>query len=155
MAALFESCRDELQDYLDVIPTSDDQIGAVYAIGDVVAGMEIFNSCTTFKKLARKLVASYALDAIELSRLDESPDAPTVRAFIQSVCAAARQRSATVGIGEMVRLSGDYIVGAAMEVAGACVHIAAFPRQAFVVRYGDGGMPETRMLRSSARARRW
>jgi hypothetical protein len=131
MGALFESCRDDLQDFLAAIPTSDGQIGAVYAIGGVLAGMEIFDSDTTFKKLAGKLVASYALDAIELNNPGEPPDADAVRALIDSVGAATRQRSAAVGIGETVRLSADNLVGAALEVAGACVHLAAFPRRAF------------------------
>jgi hypothetical protein len=33
MAAMFESCHDDLRDYLDAIPTLDGQFGAVYAIG--------------------------------------------------------------------------------------------------------------------------
>jgi hypothetical protein len=131
MAALFESCRDDLRDYLDAIATSDGQCGAIYAIGDVVVGMEIFDCDTTFKKLAGKLVASYALDAMELNRPAKPPDASVVRAFIDSVCAATRQRSSIVGIGETVRLSANDLVGAALDVAGGCVHLAAFRRQAF------------------------
>jgi hypothetical protein len=104
MAALFESRRDDLQDYLDAIPTSDGQFGAVYAIGGAIVGMEIFDSDTTFKKLAAKLVASYALDAMELNQRGEPPDAHAVRSFIDSVRMARRQRSATVGVGETVRL---------------------------------------------------
>jgi hypothetical protein len=155
MAALFDSRRDELRDYLDAIPTSDGQCGAVYAIGDVVVGMEIFASDTTFKKLAGKLVASYALDAMELNRPAKPPDARVVRAFIDSVCAATRQRSSIVGIGETVRLSANDLVGAALEVAGGCVHLAAFRRQAFEGQSRDGGVRGARMLSSSARARRW
>jgi hypothetical protein len=155
MAALFENCRDDLRDYLDAIPTSDGQCGAVYAIGDAVVGMEIFDTDTTFKKLAGKLVASYALDVMELNRPGNPPDALAVRAFIDSVCAAARQRSPVVGIGETVRLSANDLVGAALEVAGGCVHLAAFRRQAFEDQSRDGGLAGARMLRSSARARRW
>ena len=43
MAALFESCREDLRDYLDAIPTSDGQIGAVYAIADSLIGIEVFD----------------------------------------------------------------------------------------------------------------
>ena len=131
MAALFESCRDDLQGHLDAIPSSDGQVGAVYAIADSLVGIEVFDSDTTFKKLAGKLLGSYALDSIELNRHGEPPDACAVRAFIGAVCAAARQRSATVGIGETVRLSAGDLVGAALEVTGGCVHLAAFRRQVF------------------------
>ena len=80
-------------------------------------------------------------------------DARAVNAFIQSVRAAARQPSTTVGIGEMVRLSASDLVGAALQVDGCCVHLAAFRRQAFENQGRDQGRPKARMTRSSARAR--
>jgi hypothetical protein len=123
MAALFERCRDDLQDYLEAIPTTDGQLGAAYAISDSLVGIEAFDSDMTFKKLARKLLASYALDAMELKRFSEPPDVGVVRAFIQSVCVATRQPAATVGIGATVRLAANNLVGAALEVAGGCVHL--------------------------------
>jgi hypothetical protein len=155
MAALFEDCRDDLRDYLNAIPTMDGQFGAVYAIGDRLVGIEVFDSDATFKKLAGKLLASYALDAIELQRFGEPPNAGAVRAFIDSVGAAVRQPSPTVGLGEMVRLSANDLVGAALEVAGDCVHLAAFRRHAFEDQRRDQDLPGARMSRSSARARRW
>lgn len=155
MAALFESCRDDLQDYLNAIPITDGQLGAAYAIGDSLVGIEAFDSDTTFKKLADKLLASYALDAMELKRFGDSPDVGAVRAFVESVCAAARQPAATVGIGATVRLAANDLVGAALEVAGGCVHLAAFRRQAFEDQRPGQNLPEIRMARSSIRARRW
>jgi hypothetical protein len=152
--ALFESCRDDLGDYLDAIPTSDGQVGAVYAISDSLVGIEVFDSYTTFRKLAGKLLASYALDAVELKRFGEPPDAGAVRAFLEAVCVAERQPAATVGIGATVRLAANDLVGAALEVAGGYVHLAAFRRQAFEESSGQSS-PEARISRSSARARRW
>jgi hypothetical protein len=52
MAALFESRQDDLRDYINAFPTSDDQFGAVYAIAGIFVGMEIFESPATFRKLA-------------------------------------------------------------------------------------------------------
>jgi hypothetical protein len=130
MAALAESCRDDLQDYLDAIPTTDGQLGAAYAIGDSLVGIEAFDSDATFTKLASKLLASYALDAMELKHFGEPPDGGAVRAFIHSVCVAERQPVATVGIGATIRLAANDLVGAALEVDGCCVHMAAFRRQA-------------------------
>ena len=68
-----KACRDDLRDYLNAIPNSDGQVGAVYAIGDSLVGIEVFDSDATFKKLAGKLLASYALDAMELNQLGEPP----------------------------------------------------------------------------------
>jgi hypothetical protein len=117
-----------------------------------VVGIEVFESDATFKKLAGKLLTSYALDAMEQHEHSEPPAPGAVRAFIESVCVAARERSATVGIGETVRLSANDLVGAALEVAGSCVHLAAFPRLAF--KDAERGVPGVWMSRWSARARR-
>jgi hypothetical protein len=155
MAALAETCRDDLRDYLDAIPTTDGQLGAAFAIGDSLVGIEVFDSDTTFKKLAGKLLASYALDAMELKHFSEPPDDGAVRAFLESVCAAARQPATTVGIGAAIRLAANDLVGAALEVAGGCVHLAAFRRQTFEDQSSGQGLPEARLSRSSARARRW
>jgi hypothetical protein len=152
MAALFESRHDDIKDYLDAIPTSDGQIGAAYAIGETLLGIDVFDSDVTFRKLAPKLLASYALDAMEVEGTAESPDTRAVNAFIQSARAAAHQPSTTVGIGEMIRLSAGDLVGAALQVDGCCVHLAAFRLQAFEDQ-GHQGRPKARMTRSSARAR--
>jgi hypothetical protein len=105
------------------------------------------------RKLAPKLLASYALDAMEVEDTAASPDTRAVGAFIQSVRAAAHQPSTTVGFGEMVRLSAGDLVGAALQVDSCCVHLAAFRRQAFEDQGRDQGWPKARMTRSSARAR--
>jgi hypothetical protein len=154
MAALFESRRDDSQDYLDAIATVSGQCGAVYAIGDNLVGMEALDSATTFKKLASKLVASYALDAMERLHPGEPPDLGVVQAFIDAVRAAPRRCSASVGIGTAVRFSTDALVGAALEVTGGCVHLAAFQRQTFRDEVPDRGFSGARILRSSARALR-
>jgi hypothetical protein len=152
MAALFESRNDDFRGYFDAIPTFDGQIGAAYAIGETLLGIDVFDSDATFRKLAPKLLASYALDAMEVERHGAPPDSRAVNEFIQSVCAVAPQPSTTVGMGEMVRLSTGDLVGAALQVDGCCVHLAAFRRQAFEDK-GPGRGRLARMTRSSARAR--
>jgi hypothetical protein len=154
MAALFESRRDDFRNYLDAIPMFDGQNGAAYAIGESLLGIDLFDSDATFRKLAPRLLASYALDAMEVECPGAPRDSRVVSAFIQSVCAAEPQPSTTVGIGEMVRLSAGDLVGAALQVDGCCVHLAAFRRQAFEDHRRDQGPPNARMTRSSARARR-
>jgi hypothetical protein len=92
-------------------------------------------------------------DAMELEHPGAPPDSSSVNDFIQSVRATTHQASTTVGIGEMVRLSGGNLVGAALQVVGCCVHLAAFRYQGFE---GQGRAPvelKPRMARSSARAR--
>jgi hypothetical protein len=154
MGTMFDSRHDDLWSYLDAIPTFNGQIGAAYAIGGSLQGIEVFDSDVTFRKLAPKLLTSYALDALEHQHPAAPPDSSPVNAFIQSVRAAAHQPSTTVGIGEMVRLSAGGLVGAALQVDGCCVHLAAFHHQALEDQDSDPGEPKAPMTRSSARAHR-
>jgi len=154
MAALFERHHDNFREYLDAIPTFEGQVGAAYVIGETLLGIDVFDSDVTFKKLAPKLLASYALDAMELEHPVASPDPSSVNAFIQSMRAAARQPSTTVGMAENIRLSATDLVGAALQVDGCCVHLAGFRRQAFEDQDPNQRAPKARMTRSSARARR-
>jgi hypothetical protein len=128
MGKIFESRRKDLRGYLDAIPSTDSQVGAVYAIGGAVAGLEVFDTSATFSKLACKLIASYALDAMELAHATEGADASSVRAFIDAVRSAPGRRFTAVGLGETVRLSTEALVGAALEVGGRCIHLSAFRR---------------------------
>ena len=154
MAALFENSQDDLRKYLDAIPPGDDQVGAVYAFGDCLAGIEVFDSAGTFRRLAGKLLASYALDAIEVTQHGVPPAVEAVGRFLGSVCAATRERTATVGIGAAVRLSANDLVGAALEVADSTVHLAAFPRQTIEGGHQDRGAGRSRLVRSQRRTHR-
>jgi hypothetical protein len=129
-AKIYEDRRRDVQDYRDAIAAQAGQVGAAYAIGGTLVGIEIFDNDATFRKLSGKLTASYALDAMEVNDVTEPPDANAVRSFIESVRSAPRQRSSTAGTGETVRLSTDELAGAALELEGNCVHLSAFNRHA-------------------------
>jgi hypothetical protein len=131
MAEIFESRERDLQGYLDAIPTVPGQVGAVYAIGGEIAGLEVFDAATTYHKMARKLLSSYALDAMECAGEAQSPTVDSVKAFIDAVRSAPSEQFPAAGLGATVRLSSDAIAGAALEVAGDCVHLSAFGRQTF------------------------
>jgi hypothetical protein len=151
MAEIFESRQRDLLDYLDAFPAMPRQVGAVYAIGRAIVGLEAFDAATTFARLARKLISSYALDAMECSDAADSPPIELVQAFIDAVRFAPSQRFMVAGLGETVRLSTDTVVAAALEVKGGCVHLTAFSRRTLGDRLnsGVGG----RMQRSSMRSR--
>src|SRR5262249_37476035 len=100
MSAIFEDRREDVQDYVGACRAVDRQIGAAYAIGGAVSGIEVFASPATFEKLARKVLASYALDAMEFSGSADPPTADAVRTFIDAAKAAPSERFRAPGIGE-------------------------------------------------------
>jgi hypothetical protein len=151
MAAMYDSRQDDMKAYTDAFPCRSDQTGAVYVIGSVIAGIEAFHSTRTFARLAPKLLASYALDAMECDGTPEPLPAAAVEGFIDAVRATPSRHFPAAGLGETIRLSGAEAVGAVLEVSGSGIHLSAFPRQAADDR--DRAPEEIRLRPSRMRGR--
>ncbi len=65
MSEVFEANRSRLDDYVAAFDASPKQVGAVFAIGDRIEGLEVFDCAETLGEMLPKLVRSYAIDAIE------------------------------------------------------------------------------------------
>ena len=70
MAAMFEKLGHSLEDFIATFKPVDRQVAAVLLVNGRLAGLELFDAPSTWRKLWPKLVRSYALDAID--RRDES-----------------------------------------------------------------------------------
>jgi len=136
MAAMFEAHGADLEQYLEAFPPRDGQVGAVFVIDGRAAGVELFDTPATWRKLAPKVVSSYALDAIDARgprdrRVSAARRAGLVRpAAIAPFLAAVREAKAesfpAIGAGTDVRLSGDGLAGAALVVDDRVLHLCAF-----------------------------
>ena len=65
MLAMYERVDHSLDDFVAAFPPADRQVGAVFLVNGHLAGLELFDAPTTWRKLSPKLVRSYALDAID------------------------------------------------------------------------------------------
>lgn len=152
MAALFEQNRKAVDEHIEALQAGGDQVGAVFAFGGAAAGLDLFDRPRTYARLARKLVASYAIDAIETGPAP-LPAHEVVDALLRAVAEAPAEAFPAPGTGRTLRLSSPALAGAALEVEGRCVHLAAFPREAQADR---GAAPrEAGMARASQRRRRF
>ena len=155
MGAIYERRGDDLQSYLEAFDIRAGQVGAVYAIGRTIAGLDVFDSELTYAKLTRKLITSYALDAMEDDADGRGLETNEVTAFIKALASASSRRYPTAGLGENVRLEAPGLVGAVLEVDGSCIHLAAFPGNPSSADSTGLGPDGSRMQRSSLRGRRW
>jgi len=117
-----------LADYLKAFHLVDSQVGGLFAINGKVAGLECFGHWQTFSKFFKKLVQSYALDAIDMvegSKTD-SVTAADVRRFLEGVRNAPRKSYSSLGVGENVRAEGPFVSGAALVYNDAVFHLSAF-----------------------------
>jgi hypothetical protein len=128
MSAVYDKLDTPLEQFVAAFPPIEHQVGAVFIINGRHAGLELFDAASTWRKLAPKLLRSYAVDAIDRRRQRSrklEPKAAT--AFATSVASSAASVFPGTGDGEDVRLSGTDIAGAALVAGGRAVHVSAFP----------------------------
>ncbi len=138
MADLFEGQRDRLGEYLRAFRPVECQLGAAFAINGQLLGVECFGYQATFQRFLEKLVASYALDALDWLQEGEFPDVRPreVSAFIEDLGRGKSQALPSVGLGESQGLEGEVASGAALTVEGRLIHLFAFRRESKV---GEAG----------------
>ena len=134
MADLFRHAEEDLDGYVRAFLATPGQVGAIFALGEKVVGLEVFFSHDTFAKLLPKLIRSYALDAIEIPG-DHSPMPPADSAvsFLKQVGAAEAREFPPVSLGETLRLQTAGIVGVGLRVEEALVHLKRVDLLAFGV----------------------
>lgn len=129
MAAVFEQCAPDLEAYERALPPGDAQVGALFFVAGAVSGLDLFDSPATLRKLWGKLVASYALDAIEAAaggKTKEFSGAALADGFLAAVGKARAERFPALGLGEDVRLTARGVAGGALVNENRVVHLAAF-----------------------------
>jgi hypothetical protein len=150
-AAMYDTHRTSLDQYLAEFSALPNQVGAAFAINGAVAGFEVFDSPTTLAKTLPKLIESYALDAIDQAteaKSEGSDDAPAT--LLAAVANGETQVFPAVGLGEDWRISGNATSAAALVHDGRVVHLCAFADE----KPETGSIRGSRLVRSSRR-RTW
>jgi len=130
MSDLYESEARKLTEYEGAFTWQPGQAGAVFAIDGVPVAVELFDAPETFRKLLRKLVGSFAMDAVAVRRpRSRAPSLVGVRRFLARVQAAAVEQFRAAGEGEDLRLAGEGVAGGALQAQGRVVHLSAFAVQ--------------------------
>jgi hypothetical protein len=129
MDVIYERKAVELQRFEAQLRAQRGQTGAIFATGETMLGIDIFDASATWRKLLPKLVASYGLEALDRSsdtnELGAGPgfDAATVLASLKQ---QHEERYPAVGLGEDIRLVGRGMHGAALMLDGRLLHLVAF-----------------------------
>jgi len=127
MSDIYDEKKDDLDDISDHFAHVEGQKGGLFQVNGKIVGLEIFDSSLTFKKLYRKILLSYAMDAMTLTPNENKPKGKrAITNFIKSIQAASIESyPASTGIGEDVRISGRNITGGALVLNGRIVHMFA------------------------------
>jgi hypothetical protein len=151
MAAMYEKERPAIQEYVKPFRLIDSQLGAIFMINGKVAGLDAFGKPGTFSKVFKKLLESYALDAIDWHQPDKEQKAlkSEVTKFRKAVLASHVENGPSVGLGVDFRLESKKVTGFALALADQVLHISIFKR----ANEGKGNNQESRMRRFAERRR--
>jgi hypothetical protein len=126
-AAMFEQRHDGLDRIIESIKPLDQQVGAVFTIRGMIAGVDVFDHPRTWAQTMPKLLRSYGLDALDRAIGGDGFATPEPHRFLDAISRASCSVYPAVGAGRDLRFEGSGIVGAALETANGIVHVVAFP----------------------------
>jgi hypothetical protein len=123
----FEEAKVEVDNYVEALRLPSDAVGAVFSLSGRPAGLELFESPALCSKLSRKIIRSWAIDAIECGDAGNAPSPANERILelIESIATAPRERFKVTGLGESVRFSGEKIAGGALVLGDRILHVLA------------------------------
>jgi hypothetical protein len=101
--------------------------GVAFARNGRVIGVDLFDKPDTLEKLWPKLVRSHAIDALETPDAAANPlTAAAVTDWLDAAANLEPKAFPSIGLGQDLRLENDRIVGAALVVDEAPVHVQLF-----------------------------
>ena len=151
MADIYVKERSSLSDYVKHFRPVEMQVGAVFLINGKVVGLDSFGRPETLTKVFRKLVESYALDAIDWSEpgKEERPSGAEVRTFLQAARTSPVESHSSVGLGTDCRMGSERLAGFALVHEEQVLHLSVFARG----NGSDKARHGSRMQRFSCRRR--
>lgn len=155
MSDVYGAHQTRIDDYVGAFKADADQQGAVFAIGDRVEGMELFDCQQTLAEMLPKLVRSYAIDAIESVRGHRAnPTTANAEAFLAQLRGADFETYPAVGEGTEIRANGAGVIGAGLVAQDRVVHFAAFAAPVGTAGERGHGNPDSDGI-VRMRTRRW
>ena len=126
-AAMYDQLRGALDRMIGSIAPLDQQVGAIFVIRGMIAGLDVFDHPRTWAQTMPKLMRSYGLDALDNGIGGDGFATPDPRRFLDAISRATCTAYPAVGAGRDLRFEGNGIIGAALETKNGVVHAVAFP----------------------------
>ena len=130
---------DRIGEYVEKLGAVEGQVGAMFALGERIRGIEAFDHPATLRKVLPKLVRSWAMDALSVEPGSGTPQASDVELRLGELAALSLSEHPAVGLGREVRFDSPRVTGGALVHEGRVVHLCAFwveeePSKGFVGR---------------------
>jgi hypothetical protein len=123
---VYEQRGEELDDMVNRLNPADGQQGIAVFINDRFVCLDLFDSPQTLAKLWKRLLKSYAMEALEQNN-GKSPGLSTQFEKVREAIAVSECSAfPSVGLGSDVRMTGPGIVGAGLAVDDRFLHLSVF-----------------------------
>ena len=154
MSEIYRKKAPSIQKYVEHFDLTDSQVGAAFMINGKVSGMDCFGKSETFSKVFKKLVESYALDAIDSFGKDREKAKKGTKSeaakFLEASSGCRVETHKSVGQGTDCRLDSEQSTGFALAHEDRVLHMSLFAKAA----ENNRDIPGSRMIRFSHRRRR-
>lgn len=131
MGEIYEKEKPAIDQYIQGFNIIDSQVGAAFMINGEMAGMDCFGKPETFSAVFKKLIGSYALDAIDFFK--EGQDYKVLKSrltsFMKNSATAPVHAQKSVGEGMDCRLETKKITGFALCHENQIPHMSVFSKR--------------------------
>jgi hypothetical protein len=130
LVLILDKERPSLDEYVKDVHLIDSQVGAMFMINGQIAGMDAFGRPDTFSKVFKKLLESYALDAIDWYEPDKEHKVlkSEVTKFRKAAHSAKAEARPAIGLGTDFRLESKKITGFALALHDQILHLSVFAK---------------------------
>ena len=149
MRDAFATRRTDLDKMLGDLKAPDaGQTGVAALVDGKPVALDLFDKADTLERLWPRLLRGYALDALgSKDTLNKEDD---VAEFLVQASEGEMTAHESVGLGEDVILTSASVIGKALVIEGAVVHMSLFPRREDEAT-GDGGRIDSPRRRRATR----
>lgn len=129
MGDVYQSREEDLVEYHQSFPVQDGQRGLLVMFKGDVMGLDILSSSIAYLTLHRKLLKSYALEAILREGEGGFNGRDKAQTFLDEVRLSMGEKHKSVGYGWDHRLEGPSVVGSSLTYQDQVIHTAFFKRE--------------------------
>jgi hypothetical protein len=128
MSDIYESYEEKIEEFVNSFHAVENQVGVMFSIDGSIMGMDLFDNPDTQEKILKKLVRSYALDAIEtVDPKEDRTSHDKAARFLEDIKKCRFDTFPAVGLGQDLRIDSQRISGGALVDDDKVVHLWAFP----------------------------
>ena len=127
MKDIDESIASSLDDYSKAFDCVENQTGLMVFLNGIPAGLEMMSRPDKYGLIHKKIIRSYATDALlEKKKEDSFVDPAHAARFMERIQGCREESFPSPGLGMDLRYEGKGIVGAALRFEDVPVHLSFF-----------------------------